>query len=139
MTTQHTFEFDVHIFDTDCYGVVWHGSYAKWLEMGRVDLFKVVGLNLTDATRDHDIIFPVVEQNLRYKASARFGDRLQLLTSVSQQALKLVFDQRIIDVTTGQRILEARTDIVMTNSAGKLVRKAPQPVAEMIARLTEAV
>jgi len=135
MTTQHTFEFDVHIFDTDCYGVVWHGSYAKWLEMGRVDLFKLVGLNLADATRDHDVIFPVVEQNLRYKSSARFGDRLQLVTSVSQQALKLVFDQRITDVSTGQRVIEARTDIVMTNSAGKLVRKAPEAVAQKIAQL----
>lgn len=134
----HSFTFDVHIFDTDCYGVVWHGAYTKWLEMGRVDLLKKVDLDLNQMSRDHDVIFPVVEQNLRYKASARFGDTLALTTHVVQNSpIKLTFEQRITDIKTGQRILEARTDIALTNSQGRLYRKLPDVVAQKVALLSE--
>ena len=34
---KHTFEQKVYYSDTDAYGVVWHGSYLRWLEMGRVE------------------------------------------------------------------------------------------------------
>jgi acyl-CoA thioester hydrolase len=83
---EYSFNYDVHIFDTDCYGVVWHGSYAKWLEMGRVNLFKTIDLDMTEMSSKHDIVFPVTEQNIRFKASARFGDVLRLNTRVEPES-----------------------------------------------------
>ena len=45
---KHTFEQKVYYSDTDSYGVVWHGSYLRWLEMGRVEYCEDLGLNLIE-------------------------------------------------------------------------------------------
>ena len=92
---EYSFNYDVHIFDTDCYGVVWHGAYTKWLEMGRVNLFKTIDVDIKQMSDEHDIIFPVTEQNVRFKAPARFGDVLRLTTWVKPDQPKLIFFQEI--------------------------------------------
>ena len=43
----HQMDLDVQIFDTDCFGVMWHGAYVKWLELGRVKLMEERGIRLT--------------------------------------------------------------------------------------------
>ena len=52
--------------DTDSYGVVWHGAYTKWFEAARVELVEMLGFKLSDLEKNN-IIFPVVEMNIRYK------------------------------------------------------------------------
>lgn len=128
----YEFEFDVHIFDTDCYGVMWHGAYAKWLEMGRVDIFKHIGLNVKEMSDHFNIIFPVVEQNVRFKASARFGDRVKLSTQFTLDGYKFNFDQVVTDAKTGKAYIEAKTVVVMVNSEGKMYRTVPEIITERV-------
>ena len=45
---KNIFEQRVFYSDTDSYGVVWHGSYLRWLEMGRVYWTEMKGLSLID-------------------------------------------------------------------------------------------
>ena len=66
---KHTFEQKVYYSDTDAYGVVWHGSYLRWLEMGRVEYCEDLGLNLIELEKQ-DIVMPVTNMNIRYKANA---------------------------------------------------------------------
>ena len=33
---KHTFEQKVFFADTDAYSVVWHGTYLRWMEAGRI-------------------------------------------------------------------------------------------------------
>ena len=40
---KHIFETKVYYADTDAYGVVWHGTYLRWMEKGRVDLCDMLG------------------------------------------------------------------------------------------------
>jgi len=123
----YQFSYDVHIFDTDCYGVVWHGSYAKWLEMGRVDFCKkVLSMDLKILSDEHQVVVPVVEQTVRYKAMARFGDNLTLTTRLEPHEPKLIFHQHIEDSQTGKRMIEARTDCVLTHPEGRLYRRFPE-------------
>ena len=70
---KHTFEQKVYYSDTDAYGVVWHGSYLRWLEMGRVEYCEDLGLNLIELEKQ-DIVMPVTNMNIRYKASGRLND-----------------------------------------------------------------
>ena len=55
---KHIFEQKVYYSDTDSYGVVWHGAYLRWLEMGRVELCEMMGHNLNDLVKQ-DIALPV--------------------------------------------------------------------------------
>lgn len=132
---EYSFNFDVHIFDTDCYGVVWHGSYAKWLEMGRVNLFKTIDLDMREMSEKHDIVFPVAEQNVRFRASARFGDVLRLTTWVKKDQPKLIFYQDIRDLHTDKLIIESRTDVVLINAEGRMYRRFPAIIEEKLKKL----
>ncbi len=132
---EYSFNFDVHIFDTDCYNVVWHGSYAKWLEMGRVNLFKTIDVDMREMSDKHDIIFPVTEQNIRFRASARFGDVLRLTTWVKVDSPKLIFHQEIRNLHTDKLIIEARTDVVTMNAEGRMYRRFPEIMTEKFKEL----
>ena len=55
---EHTFEQQVFYSDTDAYGVVWHGSYLRWLEMGRVFYCEQLGLDLI-SLKENNIVIPV--------------------------------------------------------------------------------
>ncbi len=45
---KHEFTHRVYYADTDAYGVVWHGTYLRWMEMGRVELCDKLGLDLVE-------------------------------------------------------------------------------------------
>lgn len=132
---EYSFNFDVHIFDTDCYGVVWHGSYTKWLEMGRVNLFKSVGIDMKQMSDEHDIIFPVTEQTVRFRRSARLGDVLRLKTTYELDNPKIVFLQEVHNLHNDKLIIEARTQVVMINNQGRMYRRFPAIIEEKLSAL----
>ena len=91
----HTMKQKVYYADTDAYGVVWHGAYLRWLEAARVELCEAMGLNLIDL-KNNDIALPVVNLNVRYKASARLNDNLIIETSITKyNGLSVTFSQLI--------------------------------------------
>lgn len=45
---KHVFEQKVYFSDTDTYSVVWHGSYLRWMEMGRVEYCDQCGFPLKE-------------------------------------------------------------------------------------------
>lgn len=121
----HTLDLDVNIFDTDCFGVMWHGAYTKWMEMGRVKLFEDRDLVLDKPTQAEGFIYPVVEQNLRFKSSAPYQDKLTLTTKLTIEGYKLVFSQIFTSRITGKTTLEAVTTVVVLDTQWKLQRRIP--------------
>ena len=69
---EHKFIQRVYYSDTDAYGVVWHGSYLRWMEMGRVYWTEMKGLGLADLRDNHDIVIPVAGINIKYKIFTKF-------------------------------------------------------------------
>ena len=67
---EYTQEIRILYADTDSYGVVWHGAYTKWFEAARVEIVEKLGLKL-DELEKNNILFPVVELNVRYKSSRK--------------------------------------------------------------------
>jgi acyl-CoA thioester hydrolase len=123
---KHSFEQKVYYSDTDAYGVVWHGSYLRWLEMGRVELCELIGYNLIELEAQN-IVMPVVNINVRYKSSAKLNDKMIIETSVQKfNSLSVSFEQRILDKETGKIFVEAIVDVVAIDKNGKLYRKMPQ-------------
>lgn len=123
---KHTFEQKVYYSDTDAYGVVWHGSYLRWLEMGRVELCEMMGYSLTEL-EEKNIVLPVVNVNVRYKASAKINDILIVETSIQKyNSLSVTFSQKIVDKNTQKTYIEAVIDVVAIDNNGKLYRKMPQ-------------
>lgn len=123
---KHKFEQKVYYADTDAYGVVWHGSYLRWLEAGRVELCEKMGYSLIELEAQ-DIVLPVVNINVRYKSSAKLNDEIIIETSIQKfNSLSVTFEQKISDKNTAKVFVEASVDVVAINNNGKLYRKMPQ-------------
>lgn len=124
-------EQKVFYSDTDAYGVVWHGSYLRWLEMGRVEWCEMTGHNLIEL-KEQDIVLPVVNLNVRYKSSAKLNDEMVIETSISKfNGFVVTFSQKIISKVTGKIFIEAEVDVVAITNSGRLYRKMPAVLAEI--------
>lgn len=122
---KHSFEQQVFYSDTDAYGVVWHGSYLRWLEMGRVFFCEQMGLSLTEL-KEQDIVIPVTGLNVRYKASAKLDSKLRITTEIkSISPLSITFNQTILDAETDKTYIQAEIVVVAVNQDGKLYRRLP--------------
>lgn len=127
---KHIFEQKVYYSDTDAYGVVWHGSYLRWLEMGRVELCELMGHDLIKL-QEQNITLPVVNINVRYKASAKLNDEIIIETSIQKfNSLSVTFEQKIKDKNSGKICTEAIIDVVAIDNKGKLYRKMPQVLVD---------
>lgn len=134
---EHSFKQQVCYCDTDAFGVVWHGSYLRWLEMGRIGFCDDMGLNLIDL-QNQDIVMPVTNINVRYKASAKAYDNLVIKTVISKiTPLSVTFEQTITNAETGVLYIQAAVDVVAVNNAGKLYRRFPDIVKNAFDRISK--
>lgn len=134
---KHTFEQKVYYADTDAYGVVWHGSYLRWLEMGRVEMCEMMGYTLLEL-EEKNIVMPVVNINVRYKSSAKINDILIVETTIQKyNSLSVTFSQKIIDKNTQKIFIEAVIDVVTIDNNGKLYRKMPQILLDAFEKAME--
>ncbi len=67
----------VRYAETDASGIAYYGSYLLYFELGRVEMFRQLGL-------PYDRRLPIAETYCRYHASAVFDDLLQVETTVAQ-------------------------------------------------------
>ena len=129
---KHAFSSKVYYSDTDAYGVVWHGSYLRWLEMGRVMLCEEAGYKLSQLDKE-DIVLPVAEINIKYKNSAKLEDEIVIETCVVDQGrFYVTFQQIIKDEKSDKVYIEAIVKVVAVNKSGKLYRSLPEQVLKIV-------
>ena len=134
---KNIFETKVYYSDTDAYGVVWHGAYLRWMEKGRVDLCDQMGLDLV-TLKNSDILMPVTNMNVRYKASARLNDTVIIETWIEKyNSLSITFKQVIKSKDTQKVYIEAVFDVVAINEAGKLYRRLPESLVNALEKDSE--
>ena len=134
---KHTFEQKVYYSDTDSYGVVWHGSYLSWLEMGRVELCNEMGLNINEL-HAQDIALPVVSLNVKYKSSARLEDVMIIETEIAEfKGFTVTFKQSIKSKETGKTFIEADFVVVAISNDGKLYRRMPKVLTDKFNEVME--
>lgn len=122
----NSFKVRVYYSDTDCYNVVWHGAYIKWLERARVDFIEALGLDLAILEKDN-ILFPVVDLNVRYKYSAKLNDILTVNTTLNSfSKIGIEFSHTILNQEE-KVVLNAVTKVVVIKD-GKLLRNIPDNI-----------
>ena len=120
-------EIRVLYSDTDSYGVVWHGAYTKWFEAARVELVEKLGVSL-ETLEKNNILFPVVEMNIRYKSSAKMNERIIIKTKIIEvKSVSITFEHRVYEKDTNKLRVIAQTTIVVIDSlTGKMFRNIPE-------------
>jgi acyl-CoA thioester hydrolase len=79
-------EIVVRYAETDMMGVVYHGSYLPWFEVGRTTLLKELGLAYRQLEAD-GYRLPVLEIGAKYFRPALYDDALTIVTTLREKPL----------------------------------------------------
>lgn len=131
-THSHVMDVDINIFDTDCYGVMWHGAYTKWMEIGRVKLLEAEGYTFSAPNDPEGYIFPVADQQFKFKHPAYYGQSLCLTTQLAVKRYKLHFLQTFTLVESDNVAMEAFTTIVVLDANWRVQRKLPESLRVLL-------
>jgi acyl-CoA thioester hydrolase len=101
-------EVQVQFHDLDPMEIVWHGNYAKYLEVARCALLDKIDYNYPQM-KESGYMWPIIEMNLRYVAAATFCQRLLVRADIVEWENGLRIDYLISDAETGKRINRATT------------------------------
>lgn len=107
---EYKFDVRVRYAETDQMGVVYHGNYAQYFEMGRVEWLRNMGVSYK-WMEENGVMLPVVSLTMNYKKPARYDDLLTIKTIFkSQSSVKIEFDYEIYNekqelLTTGYSML----------------------------------
>ena len=116
---------EVRFCEVDSMNIVWHGHYVKYLEDGREDFGRQYGLSYL-ALAEQGWGIPIVELEVNYKQSLRYGDAIVVETTyVPQSAPKICFAYRIRHAGSGQLVCTGRTTQVFIDTQHQLQLTAP--------------
>jgi acyl-CoA thioester hydrolase len=74
----------VRYAETDMMGVVYHGSYLPWLEIGRTALLKEHGLPYRELEAE-GFFLPVLEVAVKYLRPAKYDDTVTIKTTLREK------------------------------------------------------
>lgn len=106
----HELKVRVRYAETDQMGMVYHGNYAQYFELGRVEWLRNLGVSYK-LMEGAGVMLPVVSLTMNYKKPARYDDELTIRTIFkSQTSVKIEFDYEVYNektelLTTGNSIL----------------------------------
>lgn len=117
----HVHRVSVYYEDTDFSGLVYHANYLKYCERGREH---VLGRDaLVALYRDHGIGFVVYRAELAFREGARFGDELEVRTTVEIISdYRAVFHQPVFRVGGTSPLVEVDVHLVAVGKDNKLTR-----------------
>jgi acyl-CoA thioester hydrolase len=117
----------VRYAETDQMGVVYHSNYLIWCEIGRTDYLRELGATYADLEKQ-GLRLAVADAQLRYHASARYDDLVQIETWIERaQSRALTFGYEIfrIEPTPRQRLVTASTRLIALDANGSLCTLPP--------------
>ena len=106
----HQTRIRVRYSETDQMRVVYHGNYAQYFEIGRVEWLRNQGISYK-WMEENGIMLPVVSLTMNYKKSARYDELLTLKTFLKKMStVKIEFDYELYNekeelLTTGNSVL----------------------------------
>lgn len=110
----------VRYAETDQMGVVYHGNYFIWFEVGGVELCRQLGFEYKQMEIEDDSFIVVAEAQCRYKRPARFDDVLAVRTRLSHSQRRMIgFRYEIVNQASSELIATGETTHVICDSQGR--------------------
>lgn len=93
---KYSTEIRVRYKETDQMGVVHHGNYLTWFEVGRTEMLRQLG-NGYRAVEEQGLLLPVTDASLSYHKPAFYEDLVTIETELHDYTgIRLVFHYRVV-------------------------------------------
>jgi acyl-CoA thioester hydrolase len=110
--------------ETDQMGVVHHGNYALYLEMGRTEWLRVFGISYKDMEKS-GIMLPVISMALNFKKSAYYDEVIKVKTQLKKTPLVKIEFEYLITNEKDEILVEATTTLAFIDVKTKRPMKCP--------------
>ena len=119
---EHHFALTVYFEDTDTAGIVYYANYLKYMERGRSDMLRAVGIDQRAALDAGTGVYVVADVAIRYLRPARLGDDLRVISTVETvRAASVVIHQRVMRGT--ELLPDARVTAAFLTPDGRPTRQ----------------
>lgn len=121
----------VRYAETDPMKYVYYGNYAQYLEIGRVELFRSIGMSY-DEIENQGIWLPVSEYKIKYLKPGKYDENLEIHTYVRKKPMaRIEFEYEIFN-PAGEKITEASTTLYFYDAATKKITRCPDFLMQLI-------
>jgi acyl-CoA thioester hydrolase len=123
----------VRYAETDRMGYVYHGNYAQYIEVGRVEALRQLGATYKEM-EDNGVMLPVYTYTLKFLKPAYYDDLLIIKTTIKElPSAKITFDYEIFN-EKNELLTVGSTTLVFVNSAINKPCLPPESFMEKIKR-----
>ncbi len=135
MTRAFKHLFDVRFPEVDSYGVVWHGHYIAYFELGRNALCAAAGLTPAEAHAAGYRV-PITKAEMALRRPARLDDRLEVASVLRPpEVARLAMDYEIRRLPKRELLATGSTEQVLLNRDGELLLSFPAAVRVLVERV----
>ncbi|MFT4979877.1 MAG: acyl-CoA thioester hydrolase [Myxococcota bacterium] len=115
----HSHRVQIYYEDTDFSGVVYHANYLKFFERAREHMLGVE--HLVSLYEDHGVGFVVYKASMTFREGARFGDLLDIRSTVrAESAYRLIFQQDAWRAAGARALVEGEIHLACVDRKNKL-------------------
>ncbi len=106
-------------------GVVYHGNYLQFLEIGRVEWLRSLGISYK-SMEENGIMLPVISLLINYRKSAVYDDLITVVTRLKKTpTVRIEFDYEIYN-EKGELLIEANTVLAFLDIKSKRPIRCPE-------------
>ena len=117
--------------ETDQMGVVYHGNYAQYFEVGRTELLRSTGVTYKYMEKT-GVMLPVISLSCNFKKSAVYDDEITITTIIKKTpTVKIEFDYKITN-QDNQLICTGNTILAFINMETKKPMRCPKYILEKL-------
>jgi len=128
-------QFRVRYSETDQMSFAYHGNYAQYFEMGRIEWLRKLGISYKKM-EESGIMLPVISLNTNYLKPAKYDDLLTLKTTlVNKPLVKIKFKFEIRN-ENNELLTKATATLAFMNSSTKKPIRAPEFLLKKLAEIT---
>jgi acyl-CoA thioester hydrolase len=128
----HETQIRVRYAETDQMSYVYNGAYAEYLEVGRVEALRALGIIYKQLELE-GVMMPVLEMNIKYFRPARYDDVLTVKTIITEVPEKRVQFEYEISNEKNVLISKAKTTLVFVDMESGKPIVAPLFILEKLA------
>lgn len=137
MIEYHDAAVRVRYAETDQMGVVYHGNYFVWFEVGRVELMRALGFEYKLMEKDDDCHIVVVDAKCRYLKPAKYDDILRVRTRIAETMNRMVrYSYELFRDEDNQLLATGETTHVVCGSNGR-PKLLPQKYRERFKEISD--
>lgn len=131
MNNFNEISFRVRYGETDQMGYVYYGNYAQYLEIGRVEWLRSLGVSYK-GMEDEGIMLPVISLNVNYLKPALYDDLITVKTRLKKTpSVRIEFEYEIVN-EKGEKLVTANTVLVFMDINRKRPVKCPDYILKKL-------